>query len=69
MPGFNEGQRHIHDSGAHKPELNVKDWDEIVAMVAEAVKKQSPVIDRWPRLAPGKNGILHLQKLFRLSLS
>ena len=45
MPGFIEGHGHIHALGASLINLNlmnVKNWDEIVAMVAEAVKKAKP---------------------------
>src|SRR6187401_141232 len=45
MPGFIEGHGHIHGLGASLINLNlmnVKNWDEIVAMVAEAVKKAKP---------------------------
>ena len=45
MPGFIEGHGHIHALGSSLINLNlmnVKDWDEIVAMVAEAIKKAKP---------------------------
>ena len=45
MPGFIEGHGHIHGLGFSLTNLNlmnVKNWDEIVAMVAEAVKKAKP---------------------------
>lgn len=45
MPGFIEGHGHIHGLGSSLINLNlmdVKNWDEIVAMVAEAVKKAKP---------------------------
>ncbi len=45
MPGFIEGHGHIHGLGAALVNLNlmnVKNWDEIIAMVAEAVKKAKP---------------------------
>jgi len=45
MPGFIEGHGHIHGLGASLINLNlmhVKNWDEIVQMVAEAVKKAKP---------------------------
>ena len=45
MPGFIEGHGHIHGLGSSLVNLNlmnVKNWDEIVAMVAEAVKKAKP---------------------------
>ena len=45
MPGFIEGHGHIHGLGASLINLNlmnVKNWDEIVAMVGEAVKKAKP---------------------------
>jgi predicted amidohydrolase YtcJ len=45
MPGFIEGHGHIHALGASLINLNlmnVKNWDEIVAMVADAVKKAKP---------------------------
>src|SRR6185436_7528094 len=45
MPGFIEGHGHIHGLGNSLMNLNlmnVKNWDEIVAMVAEAVKKAKP---------------------------
>ena len=45
MPGFIEGHGHIHGLGSSLMNLNlmqVKNWDEIVAMVAEAVKKAKP---------------------------
>lgn len=45
MPGFIEGHGHIHGLGASLMSLNlmqVKNWDEIVALVAEAVKKAKP---------------------------
>jgi predicted amidohydrolase YtcJ len=45
MPGFIEGHGHIHGLGASLLNLNlmnVTNWDEIVAMVAEAVKKAKP---------------------------
>ncbi len=47
MPGFIEGHGHIHGLGSSLINLNlmdVKNWDEIVAMVAEAVKKAKQVI-------------------------
>lgn len=45
MPGFIEGHGHIHGLGASLMSLNlmqVKNWDEIVALVAEAAKKAKP---------------------------
>ena len=45
MPGFIEGHGHIHGLGASLTYLDlmsVKNWDEIVAMVAEAAKKAKP---------------------------
>ncbi|MBI1341326.1 MAG: amidohydrolase family protein [Terrimonas sp.] len=45
MPGFIEGHGHIHGLGASLINLNLmqaKNWDEIVAMVADAVKKAKP---------------------------
>jgi len=45
MPGFIEGHGHIHGLGFSLTNLNlmnVKNWDEIVAMVADAVKKAKP---------------------------
>jgi predicted amidohydrolase YtcJ len=45
MPGFIEGHGHIHGLGASLINLNlmnVKNWDEIVTMVGEAVKKAKP---------------------------
>lgn len=45
MPGFIEGHGHIHGLGASLINLNlmhVKNWDEIVSMVADAVKKAKP---------------------------
>lgn len=45
MPGFIEGHGHIHGLGSSLVNLNlmnVKNWEEIVAMVAEAVKKSKP---------------------------
>ncbi len=45
MPGFIEGHGHIHGLGASLVNLNlmnVKNWDEIVTMVADAVKKAKP---------------------------
>jgi predicted amidohydrolase YtcJ len=45
MPGFIEGHGHIHGLGFSLTNLNLmnaKNWDEIVAMVAEAVKKAKP---------------------------
>ena len=66
MPGFIEGHGHIHGLGASLMSLNlmqVKNWDEIVALVADAVKKAKPgdwIIGRgwhqekWDR-APAKN--------------
>lgn len=45
MPGFIEGHGHIHGLGSSLINLNlmnVKNWDEIVAMVADAVKKAKP---------------------------
>ena len=45
MPGFIEGHGHIHGLGSSLMNLNlmnVKNWDEIVNMVAEAVKKAKP---------------------------
>ncbi len=45
MPGFIEGHGHIHGLGASLINLNlmnVKNWDEIVVMVADAVKKAKP---------------------------
>lgn len=45
MPGFIEGHGHIHGLGSSLINLNlmdVKNWDEIVSMVAEAVKKAKP---------------------------
>jgi predicted amidohydrolase YtcJ len=45
MPGFIEGHGHIHGLGASLINLNlvnVKNWDEIVSMVGDAVKKAKP---------------------------
>lgn len=45
MPGFIEGHGHIHGLGASLINLNlmnVKNWDEIVALVDGAVKKAKP---------------------------
>lgn len=45
MPGFIEGHGHIHGLGSSLVNLNlmnVKNWDEIVAMVAGAVKNAKP---------------------------
>jgi predicted amidohydrolase YtcJ len=45
MPGLIEGHGHIHGMGASLMSLNLmkaKNWDEIVSMVAEAVKKAKP---------------------------
>jgi predicted amidohydrolase YtcJ len=45
MPGFIEGHGHIHGLGSSLVNLNlmnVKNWDEIVAMVADAAKKAKP---------------------------
>lgn len=45
MPGFIEGHGHIHGLGSSLINLNlmnVKNWDEIVALVADAVKKAKP---------------------------
>jgi predicted amidohydrolase YtcJ len=45
MPGFIEGHGHIHGLGSSLMNLNlmnVKNWDEIVAMVGEAAKKAKP---------------------------
>ena len=45
LPGFIEGHGHIHGLGASLINLNlmnVKNWDEIVAKVADAVKKAKP---------------------------
>ena len=45
MPGFIEGHGHIHGLGLSLTILNlmnVKNWDEIVTMVAEAVRKAKP---------------------------
>lgn len=45
MPGFIEGHGHIHGLGYSLINLNlmnVKNWDEIVALVADAVKKARP---------------------------
>ncbi len=45
MPGLIEGHGHIHGLGESLMNLdvmNVKNWDEIVAKVAEAVKKAKP---------------------------
>ena len=45
MPGFIEGHGHIHGLGASLVNLNlmnVKNWDEIVAMVGDAVQKAKP---------------------------
>ena len=73
MPGFIEGHGHIHGLGASLINLNlmnVKNWDEIVAMVGEAVKKsKARRLDRWSWLAPGKMEPCTCKKLFRLSLS
>jgi hypothetical protein len=44
-PGWIEGHGHIHGMGASLVNLNLmkaKNWDEIVAMVAEAAKKAKP---------------------------
>jgi predicted amidohydrolase YtcJ len=45
IPGFIEGHGHFMGIGSAKMNLdlmNVKNWDEVVAMVAEAVKKSKP---------------------------
>ena len=45
MPGFIEGHGHIHGLASSLINLNlmnVKNWDEIVALVADAVKKAKP---------------------------
>ncbi len=45
MPGIIEGHGHIHGLGSSLVNLNlmnVKNWDEIVALVADAVKKAKP---------------------------
>lgn len=45
MPGFIEGHGHIHGLGASLVNLNLmkaKNWDEILAMVADAAKKAKP---------------------------
>lgn len=45
MPGFIEGHGHIYGLGSSLINLNLmkaKNWDEIVALVAEAVKKAKP---------------------------
>lgn len=45
MPGFIEGHGHIHglvSSLVNLNLMNVKNWEEIVAMVADAVKKAKP---------------------------
>ena len=45
MPGLIEGHGHIHGMGASLINLNlmkVKNWEEIVALVADAVKKAKP---------------------------
>ncbi len=45
MPGLIEGHGHIHGMGASLINLNlmkVKNWEEIVALVAEAAKKAKP---------------------------
>lgn len=45
MPGLIEGHGHIHGMGASLVNLNLmkaKNWEEIVAMVAEAAKKAKP---------------------------
>ncbi len=45
MPGFIEGHGHIHGLGASLINLNLmnaRDWGDIVAMVADAVKKAKP---------------------------
>lgn len=45
MPGLIEGHGHIHGMGASLVELNLmkaKNWDEICAMVAEAVGRSKP---------------------------
>ncbi len=45
VPGFIEGHGHIHGIGSSLMNLNLmnaKNWDEIVAMVGEAVKKAKP---------------------------
>jgi predicted amidohydrolase YtcJ len=66
MPGIIEGHGHIHGMGASLINLNlmnVKNWDEIVALVADATKKAKPgdwIIGRgwhqekWDH-APAKN--------------
>jgi predicted amidohydrolase YtcJ len=51
-PGLIEGHGHIHGMGAsliYLNLMNVKNWEEIVALVADG-------LDHWPRLAPGKMG-------------
>jgi len=45
LPGFIEGHGHIHGMGASLIDLNlmkVKNWEEIVFLVGEAVKKSKP---------------------------
>jgi len=45
MPGFIEGHGHIYGLGSSLIDLNLmaaKNWDEIVALVADAVKKAKP---------------------------
>ena len=45
LPGFIEGHGHIHGMGASLIDLNlmkVKNWEEIVFLVGEAVKKANP---------------------------
>ena len=66
MPGFIEGHGHIHGMGASLINLNlmkVKNWEEIVALVADAARKAKPgdwIIGRgwhqekWDH-APAKN--------------
>lgn len=45
MPGFIEGHGHIHGMGSSLVELNlmqVKNWEEVVALVADAVSRAKP---------------------------
>jgi predicted amidohydrolase YtcJ len=80
MPGIIEGHGHIHGMGASLIILNlkkVKNWDEIVALVKEAVKNAKPgdwIIGRgwhqekWDRV-PKKNhlGYPYYQELDKVS--
>jgi predicted amidohydrolase YtcJ len=80
MPGLIEGHGHIHGMGASLISLNlmkVKNWDEIVALVKQAVKNAKPgdwIVGRgwhqekWDRV-PAKNhmGYPYYQELDQVS--